>query len=132
MNYETTEDYRQRLILIVEDEPMIALALEELLIDVGFGIAGVAGRLDSALAIIESGICEGAVLDANLAGVSAGPAALALKARCIPFVVVSGYSPHQQSDDFDGAPRLQKPCKPDHLIQTLQSAIRAGIREGAR
>ena len=33
-------------ILIVEDEPMIALTLEDLLVDAGFEIAGVAGRLE--------------------------------------------------------------------------------------
>ena len=48
-----TADNQDRRILIVEDEPMLAYALEELLIEAGFQIAGVAGRLETALAIIE-------------------------------------------------------------------------------
>ena len=50
----------------------------------GFKIAGVAGRLETALALIESGDCDVAIVDANLAGVSAGPAASALAARGVP------------------------------------------------
>ena len=57
-------------ILIVEDEPMIALELEEFLIDAGFKIAAIAGKLEKALALIESGACDAAIVDANLAGVS--------------------------------------------------------------
>ena len=57
-------------ILIVEDEPVIALNLEELLVDAGFKIAAIAGKLEKALALIESGACDAAIVDANLAGVS--------------------------------------------------------------
>ncbi len=113
-------------ILIVEDEAMIALVLEECLTDAGFTIAGVAGRLDAALASIAGGAIDAVILDANLAGVSAGPAALALTARGIPFVVVSGYSPQQQAREFAGAPCLQKPCRPDALIEVLRGLLPPG------
>jgi DNA-binding response OmpR family regulator len=42
-------------ILIVEDEPVLAFTLEDFLVEAGFEIAGVAGRLETALAIIEGG-----------------------------------------------------------------------------
>jgi DNA-binding NtrC family response regulator len=119
----TVLDNQHRRVLIVEDEPVLAFALEELLIEDGFEIAGVATRLEKALAIIESGICDAAILDANLAGVSAGPAALALAARGVPFIVLSGYSPDQQQSVFSGALRLQKPCRPDRIIQVLRSIL---------
>jgi len=119
----TPDTSRKARILIVDDEPMIALTLEELLIDAGFAIAGVAGRLEAALEIIEGDETDAAILDANLAGVSSGPAAIALKARNIPFVVVSGYSREQQSAAFAGAIHLQKPCKPDRLIQVLHDIL---------
>jgi DNA-binding response OmpR family regulator len=112
-------------ILIVEDEPMLAFALEEFLIDAGFEIVGVAGRIETALAMIESGGFDAAILDANLAGVSAGPAALALRARGVPFIVVSGYLASQQQSAFKGALCLQKPCPPDRLIQALRSILTA-------
>jgi DNA-binding response OmpR family regulator len=106
-------------ILVIEDEPVLAFALEDFLIDAGFVIAGVAGRVETALAVIESGVCDAAIVDANLAGVSASPVALALRARGVPFIVVSGYSPAQLPSAFSEAPFLQKPWRPDRLIQAL-------------
>jgi len=110
-------------ILIVEDEAILALILEEFLIDAGFAIAGVAGRLEPAIELIEHGVIDAAILDANLAGVSSGPAAAALTARGIPFIVVSGYLPEQQPKAFSGAVCLQKPCRPDDLIQALHDLL---------
>ena len=110
-------------ILIVEDEPMIALSLEDVLIDAGFQIAGVAGKLEKALALIESGACDVAIVDANLAGVSASPVAIALAARGIPFIVMSGYSPEQLQAVFPDALVMQKPCRPELLIDTLNTLL---------
>jgi len=118
-----TVDNPHQRILIVEDEPMLAFALEDTLIDAGFAIAGVAGDLETALAIIESGACDAAILDVNLSGISAGPAATALTARGLPFLTLSGYSPDQQPGPFSAATRLQKPCRPDRLIQALHDML---------
>jgi DNA-binding response OmpR family regulator len=121
----TILDHQPWRVLIVEDEPILAFALEELLIESGFEIAGVAGELETALSIIESGVCDAAILDANLAGVNAGPAASVLAARGLPFLILSGYSSDQQQSTFFGALRLQKPCRPDRLIQALRSILPA-------
>jgi CheY-like chemotaxis protein len=102
---------------------MIALNLEELLVEAGFGIAAVAGKLEKALMLIESGACDAAILDANLAGVSASPIASALTALGLPFIVLSGYSSEQLKEDFPGALFLQKPCRPAQLIQTLNTIV---------
>src|SRR5580692_10714255 len=110
-------------ILIVEDEPMLAFAIEDMLIEGGFRIAGVARNLATALAIIESGVCDAAILDANLSGVSAAPVASALALRGVPFLILSGYSPEQQPSAFSGALRLQKPCRPDRLLRTLRGIL---------
>jgi CheY-like chemotaxis protein len=114
---------RRRRVLIVEDEAILAFVLEELITDGGFEIAGVATRLETALAIIQAGVCEAAVLDANLVGVSAAPAALALTERGVPFVVLSGYSRDQLRAAFTVATCLQKPCQPVSLIGALLSIL---------
>ncbi|ESQ75374.1 response regulator [Asticcacaulis sp. AC402] len=112
-------------ILIVEDEAMLAYVLEELLIHDGFTIAGVAGRLEAALDIIATGNCDAAILDANLAGTSSAPAATALAARGVPFIVVSGYSPDQlQEVAFEGAIHLQKPCDINALTRALRGLLK--------
>jgi DNA-binding response OmpR family regulator len=108
-------------ILIIEDEPMMALDLQELLEDAGFEVVGIAGRLDKALAIIGTTNIDAAIVDANLAGVSSSPAAEALVERHTPFIVLSGYSVMQQSSLFPPAPFLQKPCRPEEVITALKA-----------
>jgi len=110
-------------IFIVEDEPILAMVLKQLLQEAGFEIAGATGNLAKALSIVESGICDAAVLDANLAGVSAAPIADALAARGLPFLVLSGYSPEQQPAAFRAGPYLQKPAHPDQVIKLLQQIL---------
>jgi len=110
-------------ILIVEDEPMLALTLEGLLVNAGFAIAGVAGRLEKALGLIESVSCDAAIVDANLACESASPVAVALDARAVPFIVLSGYSREQLQGEFPGANFLRKPCRPAQLLQALNAVL---------
>jgi DNA-binding response OmpR family regulator len=112
-------------ILIVEDEPVLALALEDAFVEAGFEIVGVAGRLEAALAMITLSDCDVAIVDANLAGISAGPAALALAARAIPFVVVSGYPREQIPVAFSGALFARKPVRYERLVQILRSVLPA-------
>jgi len=110
-------------ILIIEDEAMIAFAVEETLLEEGFEVAGVAGRLETALSMIAGEAFDAAILDTNLAGVSAGPAAAALRASGRPFVVVSGYLPSQLHEAFRGAPCIQKPYAPQRLIHLLSEIL---------
>jgi CheY-like chemotaxis protein len=86
---------RPARILVIEDESIIALTLQDLLVEAGFEVACVTGRLQKALALIEDAGCDAAIVDANLGGVSTSPAALALAARGVPFIVLSGYSSEQ-------------------------------------
>lgn len=114
---------RAARVLIVEDDPMIALTLEGVLVDAGFQIAGVAGKVDKALALIEAGACDSAIVDANLAGLSASPAADALAARGLPFIMLSGYSTEQIRGQYPQSPVLPKPCRQELLIETLNSVL---------
>jgi CheY-like chemotaxis protein len=97
--------------------------IQALLVDAGFKIAGVAGKLEEALALIESVSCDAAIVDANLAGVSASPAAPALTARGLPFIVMSGYSREQLQGAFLGTLFIQKPCRPAQLFQALNTIV---------
>lgn len=108
-------------LLIIEDEPMIALDLQDLLKEAGFDVVGVAGTLDKALAFIATVQIDAAVVDANLGGISSSPAAIALQDRGVPFVVLSGYAQRQHATDFPKAPFIQKPCRPAQLIDALRA-----------
>jgi len=110
-------------ILIIEDEAMIAFAIEQTLLAHGFEIAGIAARLPVALSMIDGCAFDAAILDTNLAGVSAGPAAAALKSSGRPFIIASGYPPSQQPEVFRGAPCVQKPYPPKRLIELLREIL---------
>lgn len=108
-------------ILIIEDEPMIALDLQDLLEDAGFAVVGIAGKLDIAMELIASTPFDAAIVDANLGGVSSSSAAVALADRGVPFIVLSGYSLKQQGAAFPEALFIQKPCRPAQLIDALKA-----------
>ena len=110
-------------ILIVEDEPIIALDLEDMLADADFDIAGTASTVETALRLIESRSFDAAILDANLCGVSAAPVAAALQARGLPYVVLSGYSTEQHPQALRRAVLLMKPADPTLIIQTLRNLL---------
>jgi hypothetical protein len=62
-------------------------------------------KLEYGRALIERGACEVAIVDSNLAGVGADlPAAIALTASGLPFIVLSGYSRDQIKRLCRGAP----------------------------
>lgn len=107
-------------VLIVEDEPVLALTLEDLLVDAGFVVIGIAGKLQKALDLIGSAKFDVAIIDANLGGTSASPAASALTAKGIPFIVVSGYSAEQLRPAFPRAVVMMKPYQPAQLIRALK------------
>jgi DNA-binding response OmpR family regulator len=110
-------------VLIIEDEPIIAFDLDHLLNEAGFVVVGIAHRLEKAISLINRVDYDVAIVDANLNGVSSDPAALALTARRVPFVVLSGYSLQQKQALFPSACFIQKPCKPDQLIAAIRTAL---------
>ena len=61
--------------LVVEDESLIAMLVEDALIDAGAEVLGPAATVEEALALFESGNPNAAVLDINLAGQVSTPVA---------------------------------------------------------
>ena len=88
-------------VLIFEDEPLIALSMEEALIEAGFRITGVAGKLEKVLALIASNACDAAIVDANLGGVSASPR----HSHCQPLAYLLSYCPAIRENRRGGSVR---------------------------
>ena len=126
----TDELARAMRILIVEDEPLIAFEVEQTLTDAGFEIVGVAARVEEALAMIDDGALDAAVLDANLNRISAAPIAIALTARGLPFVVTTGYTREQLPDGFKAGALIEKPCLPEQIIEALTAVLQANRKLG--
>jgi CheY-like chemotaxis protein len=108
-----------RRILVVEDEALIAMLVEDALLDAGANVLGPAATVEEALALFESGNPEAAVLDINLAGQASTPVADLLADHGVPFVVATGYGAAGLPERHRGVPVLAKPYDPQELVETL-------------
>jgi CheY-like chemotaxis protein len=108
-----------RRILIVEDEALVAMLVEDALLDVGATVIGPAATVAEAMQLLESEMPHAAVLDINLSGESSSPVADLLAARGIPFLVASGYGSDGVPPGHEDAPVLAKPYDPDDLTRAL-------------
>ncbi|OAI26310.1 response regulator receiver protein [Methylosinus sp. R-45379] len=107
-------------ILVVEDEPAIAADLCFVVEEVGYEIGGTASSVDEALKLLEDEDIDGVILDANLRGASSASIADALRARNLPFFVLSGYLQRQLPEPLCGAPFLAKPYDQDELTSRIR------------
>jgi len=111
---------RQR-ILIVEDEPLIALALEAMLSELGFDVAGFAPQVSAALELIDRERIDGAILDVNLGSQRIDPVADILAARACPFFFMTGYGISGLPARHAGRAVLQKPFGSEQLFTVLRA-----------
>ena len=105
-------------ILVVEDEPLIAMTLEDLLTDAGCTVVGPASSLKQGMRLVEQEAVDGAILDVNLGGEMVFPLADALVERSIPFVYVTGYGKLLRACNH-GRPVLQKPYNNQQLLKIV-------------
>ncbi len=113
-----------RQILIVEDEPLIAMMLEDFLEVLDKQAAGVVDSVADALARIDEGEIDAAILDVNLrGGEKSTPIADALAARNIPFVFATGGGDDSIDERYRDRPRLQKPFTMDGVAKALDNLV---------
>jgi len=107
-------------VLIVEDDPIIALDFEDRII--GFGVKTVrcAANVAHALTMIEERAPDFALLDVGLARGKSFDVADRLAALKIPFAFVTGYGGDKVDAAYAERPRLSKPCSSDALLAALQ------------
>ena len=119
----TASSLAGRRILLVEDQALIAMALEAELQDHGLQVTGRVASVDAALALIDSNSPDLAVLDISLADRDSLPVAETLRARAIPFVFATGYGADMKlPDDFAGIPIVSKPYQISDILQKLAEA----------
>ena len=111
---------RDRRILVVEDEYLIAITLSDQLEGVGSIVVGPVPSVERAIKAIESEPdIDAAILDINLGGVMAYPIADALLARNIPFVFTSGYEDDVLRTRY---PQVRNCLKP-YLFPEIEKAL---------
>lgn len=111
-------------VLVVEDDPIIAIDFEDRLL--GFGVTHVrtAGSVSQALNAIEKRVPDFALLDVELIREKSFAIAERLVALNIPFVFVTGYGAETRiPPEFAARPRLQKPCSSEALEAALRTHV---------
>jgi DNA-binding response OmpR family regulator len=114
-----------RNILIVEDEPLIAMMLEDFLESMGHKVLGTCDTVAQAMAEAEKGGYDLAILDVNLKGESVWPVAAALRSKGIPFVLASGGHVEPPPPEFLDAPMIEKPFTIDRVTPIIEAALAA-------
>jgi CheY-like chemotaxis protein len=107
-------------VLVVEDELMIRMLLQDMLTDLGYTLAGEAGRIDEALQLARDAEFDFAILDVNLNGQPITPVVEVLVERKLPFVFATGYGQRGVPEPYRTTPTLQKPFQMDALEKTLK------------
>lgn len=118
-----------RRVLIVEDEMLVAMLLEDMLVEMGFEVVGPALRLQRALEIAREESFDFAILDVNLATERSYPVADVLRERGIPFIFATGYGSPGLDGSYRDAVTLQKPFEPHQLVHAIASAIPQRARQ---
>jgi DNA-binding response OmpR family regulator len=107
-------------ILIVEDEPLIAMMLEDFLELLDKEVAGTADCVAAALPLIDG--ADAAILDVNLrGGEKSDRIAEALALKGVPFVFATGGTGEGVAAEFRDRPRLMKPFTMDGIAKALDA-----------
>ncbi|QGM44808.1 response regulator [Methylocystis heyeri] len=109
-------------ILIVEDNPFIAMAVEEMLSEQGLVIGGVANTLEGALRFIKAAPYDLALLDVNIGERKIDPVAEALTLLGTPFVFTTGCGRAGLPEAFRDRPVVEKPFYFEEILQSLRDA----------
>ncbi len=124
MQAEKRNPLKGSRILVVEDEMLLAMALEDLLLDHEAEVLGPLATVERALKFLAADQPDCVTLDMNLKGELSLPIAEDLIRRAIPFVVVSGYAQnYPQHAELRAAPFLRKPYSDDDLVAALRSIL---------
>ena len=108
-------------VLIVEDEPLISMMLEDFLDSLGHKIAGTAESVQEALAKVEEGGFDVAIIDVHLKGEHVWPVADRLNEKGVPFILATGGHISPPPAEHADAPILAKP----YTIDAINPALRA-------
>jgi DNA-binding response OmpR family regulator len=114
---------RSRSILIVEDEPLIAMMLEDFLESLGHSVAATCDTVHDAMSEANKGGFDLAILDVNLKGESVWPVASLLRERGLPFIIASGGHVDPPPAEFASVPLIEKPYTVDRVTPAIDAAF---------
>lgn len=118
-------DFSGFRVLVVEDELLIALALEDILTALDCDVCGPVAQVGEALRLARTMTFDGALLDVNVRGELIYPVADELIGRGVPIIFCSGYSDSTiMPQRFRSVPQIAKPYDDRQLLGAMENAFR--------
>ena len=114
---------RKARVLLIEDEPLIAMDMSDTLEEAGCIVVGTAVSVPEALRLISETEFDAALLDANLGGEPVDEVASALTRRGKPFAFVTGYGADALPEAFRQAPLVNKPLMRNAALQAIRNLM---------
>ena len=115
---------KQPVILVAEDEALIALDLCDTVETAGYAVNGPFHDISSAMLSFQKEKPDLAILDVQLKDGNVFPLAEQLMAEDVPVIFHSGnYAPNEVHARFPSACTLSKPCPPAHIIDSVHHAL---------
>ena len=108
-------------ILVLEDEPIIGLALEDMLVTKGATVV-YASRMEEAHEALAQSEIDAAILDVNVHGQMSYAVAASLTELTIPFIFATGYGDSSHPPEFRSVPTIAKPYSAAELEAALSRA----------
>lgn len=110
-------------ILLVEDEALVAMLLEDMVLDLGATVIGPESQLDLAILCAETEAIDAAILDINLGGKRSYGVADVLRLRGIPYAFATGYGVLGVDSTHRGVPVLMKPYSDHDVARVVQELL---------
>jgi len=114
----------ERRVLVVEDDPVVAMVVEDTLRGMGLDVL-IDLSLGDALKEIDASEFDAALIDVGLRGENARPVMLALLERGVPFAVMSGGDLSALAAEFPQICMVSKPLDMKSLEQIVLELLRA-------
>ena len=115
-----------RPVLVLEDEPIVGLALEDMILSLGNWDVALLARIEDAHAFLDKALPAFAVLDVNIHGQLSYGVADRLQAMGIPYFFATGYGDQTHPQRHSAAPTVTKP----YTIGDIERGIAKVTGEG--
>lgn len=112
-------------VLIVEDEPLLAMMLIDIVEELGHVVAQTCADISGAMAAVSADGFDAAIIDLNLYGERADPVAARLAEMNIPFVIATGAA--DGADQLGALAVIPKPYRFEDIDKAL-ATLNANLR----
>jgi PAS domain S-box-containing protein len=111
-----------RRLLLIEDDPIEALRMEEILSDAGYLVVGTARTSEAAARLLQDAVFDAVLIASESAVIDNRPIVEQLEAMQKPVLALAGWSPASEADDGDA---ISKPVSAEELLDAI---ARLGLR----